>query len=108
MKAAVRPIAHTRDESVLREIEVDVVEVSRKVALVANDMLPVAALPKPLLAFGELARSWRRARRARLLHNRAAGAGAFARPTADVYAATVSFVAGGFATAIAAVRFLVE
>ena len=36
-------------------IEVDVVDVARKIIIVADGVLPIAALPDTLFAFGELA-----------------------------------------------------
>src|SRR5271170_6867837 len=62
-KAGERPIARVSGEAVLHRIEVDVVHVRRVVAILANRMLPVAALPDatltlagpappPLIGFG--------------------------------------------------------
>jgi len=39
----------------LYRIEVDVVDVTSEIRVVTDGVLPIAALPNPLLAFGDLA-----------------------------------------------------
>src|SRR5947209_8482744 len=56
MKTAVRPVGNARNEAVLYRIEMDVVDVPFEILVVANGMLPVAALPNPLFALGNFAR----------------------------------------------------
>src|SRR5262245_55080046 len=58
MKAAVRPIAHARHMPMLNGIEMDVVHVALEVRVIMDHMLPVAALPQPALAPGNLALRW--------------------------------------------------
>jgi len=55
MEAAERPIAHTRDETVLHRIEVYVVNVPFQIRVIANCVLPIAALPDAFLALEQLA-----------------------------------------------------
>jgi hypothetical protein len=52
MKGRVRPIGDAPDIAMLYRIEVKVVHVPRKIALVAQRMFPVAPLPDAALAFG--------------------------------------------------------
>jgi hypothetical protein len=49
MEAAMRPIAHLLDEAVLHGIKVYVVSVALQIRIIANCVLPVAALPNALL-----------------------------------------------------------
>ena len=46
----VRPIGHTRHKAVLHGIEMDVVDVTREVAFIANGMLPEPSLPEREIA----------------------------------------------------------
>ena len=46
MKRRVRPIADSGDKTVLDGIEVDVIDVSFKISIVTNGVLPESALPK--------------------------------------------------------------
>ena len=63
MKAAVWPIDHTRDVTVLHRIEMDVVDVTFEISIIANGMLPVASLPDTLFPLRDFAlRSWPRAK----------------------------------------------
>jgi hypothetical protein len=55
MKAAMRPVRDARDVAVLDGIEVNVVDVTLEVCLVADCMLPIASLPNTLLALRDLA-----------------------------------------------------
>src|SRR5467141_770990 len=50
VKRRMRPIAHARYESVLDRIEVDVIDMPREVALVADGVLPEPPLPKRQIA----------------------------------------------------------
>jgi hypothetical protein len=50
MKAAVRPVHHTRDKPVFHGIEVDVIDVALQVRAITNDVFPIAPLPDSLLA----------------------------------------------------------
>jgi hypothetical protein len=49
-RAGVGPIGNAGDVSVLYRVVVDVIEVTRKVVLATNGMLPEAPLPNPALA----------------------------------------------------------
>ena len=48
MKAAERPVAHSSDEPVFHGIEMDVINVSLQVCVVANCVLPETPLPDAL------------------------------------------------------------
>jgi hypothetical protein len=54
-KAAMRPIGHARNVSVLHRIEVDVIDMTLKIRIIANGVLPVPALPDAFFPFGNLA-----------------------------------------------------
>src|ERR1700744_2864912 len=56
MKAAVRPVHDTGDSSMLHRIEVNVVDVTFEIGIIANSMLPIATLPDTFLALGNLTR----------------------------------------------------
>jgi hypothetical protein len=45
MKRGVRPIAHTRDETVLERIDITILDVARVVGFVTYQVLPEPALP---------------------------------------------------------------
>ena len=47
-----RPIAYARDVSVLHRIKVNVVNMTFEIRVVANGVLPIAALPDALFPFG--------------------------------------------------------
>jgi hypothetical protein len=49
------PIANPRRISVLHRIEVNVINVTCQIGVVADRVLPIAALPNPLVALGYLA-----------------------------------------------------
>ncbi|HEV7601154.1 MAG TPA: hypothetical protein VGO49_13010 [Bradyrhizobium sp.] len=51
MKAAVRPIQNAPDVSVLHRIEVNVVDMALEIGIVANGVLPIAALPDAFFPF---------------------------------------------------------
>jgi hypothetical protein len=55
MKAAVRPVHDPRHVSVLQGIEVNVVDVTFEIGLIANGVLPIAALPDAFFALRDLA-----------------------------------------------------
>gem|GEM_PF-5027449 len=55
MKTAVRPVAHTRHQSVPDRIEMDVVDMTSQVSLIAYDVLPIAALPNSFFTPDNLA-----------------------------------------------------
>ena len=50
VKRRIRPIANALTMSVLDRVEMDVIEVRSKIVVVANPMLPEAALPDAGLA----------------------------------------------------------
>ncbi len=56
MKTAVRPICNARDMPVFDGIELNVIDVSLKIGLIADRVLPIAPLPNSFLAFNNLAR----------------------------------------------------
>jgi hypothetical protein len=60
MEAAVRPVACPRNVAVFDGIEMNVVDMAREVFVIADGVLPVAALPNSFLAFGDLAGRARR------------------------------------------------
>src|SRR5262249_28886635 len=65
VKRTMRPIASARHQPMFHRIEVDVIDVTRKVGLVADDGLPIAALPNSLLTPSDLAPApWRILRQA--------------------------------------------
>ena len=55
MKAAVRPIGDARDMAVLYRIEMGVVDMTLKIGVVSDCMLPITVLPDALLSFTYLA-----------------------------------------------------
>ena len=55
MEAAVRPIGYARDISMFYRIEMNVIHVALKIRVIANRVLPVAALPDTLLPLADLA-----------------------------------------------------
>src|SRR5262245_19063874 len=57
MKAAVRPVAHLRNVAVLDWIEMNVVDMTLKVFIIADGVLPIASLPNTLFALCDLAAS---------------------------------------------------
>src|SRR5262249_27889734 len=57
MKGAIRPVASARDEPVLYRIEVNVVDMARKIGLVADCVLPIAPLPYSLFPLSAFARA---------------------------------------------------
>ena len=52
MKRRIRPVADPRDEAVLHRVEMAILNMVPKVGVVADHVLPVAALPDPGLALG--------------------------------------------------------
>jgi hypothetical protein len=52
MKRRIRPIQHPRHQPMLDRVDMDVIEVTRKIVLVANGMFPITPLPDPGLRFG--------------------------------------------------------
>ena len=52
MEAAMRPIRDAPNVSMPYRIEMNVVDVALEVRLIANGVLPIAALPNALLSFG--------------------------------------------------------
>ncbi len=50
MKAAVRPVRDARDISVFHRVEVDVVDVTIEVGVIADSVLPIATLPYAFLS----------------------------------------------------------
>jgi hypothetical protein len=61
MEAAVRPIGDPADMPMLHRIEVNVIDMTRQIGIIANRVLPVTSLPDALLSFSDLAlRSWHR------------------------------------------------
>src|SRR4051794_24737912 len=52
MKTAMRPVAYTRNVSVLYRIEMNVIDVAFKISLIANGMFPISSLPYPLFPLG--------------------------------------------------------
>src|SRR3954447_26737638 len=56
MKARMRPIAYARNKPMLHRIEMDVVDVPRQICVVADRVLPVAALPNPFLSLDDMTR----------------------------------------------------
>jgi len=51
-KRGIWPVPHAEGVAVLHRIEVNVIEVTHEVVLVAQRMLPIPPLPNPALAFG--------------------------------------------------------
>ena len=51
-----RPIRYAVDVAMFHRVEVDVVDVSLEIFIIANCVLPVSALPYAFLALGNLAR----------------------------------------------------
>ena len=54
MKAAESPVVHARDKAVLHGIEVNVINMPFQIRVVANCVLPIAALPDALLTLEQL------------------------------------------------------
>ena len=52
-----RPVSHARDEAMLDGIDVDVIDVSLKISIVADRMLPKSPLPQRELSI-RVARNW--------------------------------------------------
>ena len=46
-----RPIRHAGHKTVLDRIDVDVIDMTRMIGVVADEMLPIAALPYAAFAF---------------------------------------------------------
>ena len=55
MEAAVRPIGRVPDVVVLHRVVVNIVDMSFKVVIVANCVLPVSSLPDAFFSLGDLA-----------------------------------------------------
>ena len=55
VEAAVRPIGYACDVAVLHRVEVNIVDVSLEIFIVANCVLPVTALPDAFLPLGNFA-----------------------------------------------------
>ena len=55
MKAAVRPIGYSCDAPMLHWIAMDIVDMTFKVGVVSNRVLPVSTLPDAFLSLGDLA-----------------------------------------------------
>jgi hypothetical protein len=55
MERRKRPIPNPRNETMFDRVDMDVVDVTLEVALVANGMLPIAALPDAAFALGDAA-----------------------------------------------------
>src|SRR5712691_7960124 len=56
MEAAIRPIADASHQAMLDRIVVNIVDVTLQIGLIADHVLPLAALPNAFIAFGGLAR----------------------------------------------------
>jgi hypothetical protein len=50
-----RPVSYPRDMAVLHRIEMDVIDVTREIAFVAQRVLPITALPDAALALAAAA-----------------------------------------------------
>jgi hypothetical protein len=59
MEAAMRPIRNPRDVSMLYRIEMNVIDVTFKIRVVTNGVLPVAALPDAFFSFRNFTRGSR-------------------------------------------------
>jgi hypothetical protein len=55
MEAAVGPVRYARDVSMLHWIEMNVVDVALKIRVIANCVLPIAALPNAFFTFAYFA-----------------------------------------------------
>ena len=51
MKAAMRPIGYAHDVSVLHRIEMNVINMAFEIRVIANRVLPIAALPNAFFPF---------------------------------------------------------
>jgi hypothetical protein len=61
MKTAMRPIGRTGNVTVLHGIEMNVIDMSIEITIIADSVLPIATLPDAFLSLGDLAfRSWPR------------------------------------------------
>jgi hypothetical protein len=48
----IRPITNPRHKPMLDRVDMDVIQMTRKIVLVANGVLPITSLPDAALAFG--------------------------------------------------------
>jgi len=48
----IRPIRYPRHKPMLDRVDMNVIDVSREIIVIANDMLPIAPLPDAAFAFG--------------------------------------------------------
>src|SRR6266496_3569135 len=55
MKRRIRPIADTFHKPMFDGVDVNIIDVARKIALVANRVLPIASLPDTTFAFADTA-----------------------------------------------------